>query len=108
MTTPKIASYETEIRGKWTLVRGRVEADDECRRIEQLIAEHLQEVERDATGWDRLFFDSHDGRYCELNCPESELDGGTAMLEPPSGVGGPSQVRPSQTVTTLIHGGSSR
>jgi len=76
MNAPLIANRETEIRGKWIKVGGRVEADDQCRRIEDLVARHLREVGRDATGWDRLFVDPQHGRYWELTYPESELHGG--------------------------------
>ncbi|HZN02224.1 MAG TPA: Imm27 family immunity protein [Candidatus Polarisedimenticolia bacterium] len=76
MTAALIASHETEIRGKWNMIGGKVEADDQCLRIEDLVTQHLREVGRDATGWDRLFIDPQDGRYWELTYPESELHGG--------------------------------
>jgi hypothetical protein len=76
MTGPRIASHETEIRGRWIMVGGRVEADDDCRRIDELVAHKLRELGQDATGWDRLFVDPGDGRHWELTYPESELHGG--------------------------------
>ena len=80
MTAQRSASHEREIRGKWIVVGRRVEADDDCRRIEELAARHLQELDRDPTGWDRLFVDPDDGRYWELTYPESELHGGGPPL----------------------------
>jgi hypothetical protein len=67
---------ETEIRGHWTSHAGKVEADQTCRRIEQLIASCLREVSRDVSGWDVLYSDPSDGRYWELIYPESHLHGG--------------------------------
>ena len=67
---------ETEIRGRWTTDAGKVEADQTCRRIEQLVAGYLREVGRDASGWDVLYSDPSDGRYWELIYPESHLHGG--------------------------------
>ncbi len=76
MRSRRIASHEREIRGQWTMVRGHVQADANCHRIEDLVSHHLREVGRDATGWNQLFIDPDDGRYWELTYPESELHGG--------------------------------
>lgn len=76
MTAPRIASHEREIRGRWIVVGGRVQADDKCRRIDELTSQHLRELGRDSTGWDRLYVDPSDGRFWELVYPESELHGG--------------------------------
>jgi hypothetical protein len=67
---------ETEIRGAWTYQGGRAEADQTCRRIEELIQHPLREVGRDPSGWDVLFLDPSDNRYWELTYPESHLHGG--------------------------------
>jgi len=67
---------ETEIRGGWASNGGRVDADSNCRRIDQLVEAHLREVARDASGWDVLYVDPSDGRYWELVYLESHLQGG--------------------------------
>lgn len=76
MSSPRIARHEVEISGKWITVGRRVEADDNCRRIQELVEQHLQELGRDETGWDPLFLDPDDGRLWELTYPQSELHGG--------------------------------
>ena len=72
----KIQPNETEIRGTWTVVKGRVEADSNCRRINELVAHHLRRVAKDASGWDSLYVDPSDKRFWELTYPESALHGG--------------------------------
>ena len=67
---------ETEIRGRWILVGGNVEKDEQCTRIEQLIGSELREIARDASGWEVLYVDPLDGRNWELTYPESNLHGG--------------------------------
>lgn len=71
---------ETEIRGAWLDRGGRVEADQNCRRIEHLVHVYLKEVGRDGSGWDILYVDPADGRYWELVYPESQLQGGGPPL----------------------------
>lgn len=71
-----IAPEENEIRGSWRVVGGKVEADANCSRIEQLIESDLREVACDGSGWDILYMDPSDGRYWELTYPESQLHGG--------------------------------
>jgi len=71
-----IDASETEIRGSWNLIDGRVEADANVKRIEQLIRDELEEVGRDASGWDVLYVDPGDGRYWELLHLESHRHGG--------------------------------
>jgi hypothetical protein len=66
---------ENEIRGAWIIRNGRAEADQTCRRIEQLL-EYLREAGRDSSGWDVLYVDPSDGRYWELIYPDSQLHGG--------------------------------
>ena len=55
---------------------GRVQADANARRIENLVHSQLREVGRDASGWDALYVDPHDGRLWELLYLESESQGG--------------------------------
>lgn len=72
----RIQPNETEIRGAWAVVKGRVEADSNCRRINELISHHLREVASDASGWDSLYVDPSDNRFWELTYPESASHGG--------------------------------
>lgn len=53
-----------------------MEADENCRRIEELTQVYLHEVARDESGWDVLYIDSADGRFWELTYPDSESHGG--------------------------------
>jgi immunity protein 27 of polymorphic toxin system len=80
MKTAKLSSDEREIRGKWILAQGKLEADESCHRIIKLIREHLQEIGSDASGWERLYRDPDDGRFWELTYPEGELHGGGPPL----------------------------
>lgn len=72
----KIEPSETVILGRWKVVDGNVEADDGCRRIEELTERYLHEVARDESGWDTLYVDPSDRRYWELTYPDSESHGG--------------------------------
>jgi len=71
---------ETVIQGAWIDRRGRVEADQSCGRIDQLVQAYLKEMGRDGSGWDVLYVDPADGRYWELIYPESQLQGGGPPL----------------------------
>lgn len=71
-----IASHEQEIRGEWVVKDGKVQGDENCRRIEALISNYLQRVGSDASGWAQLYLDSNDDRYWELTHPEGERHGG--------------------------------
>jgi len=72
----KIRPEEVELRGGWRTVAGTVEADEICRRIEELTSTVLHEMARDSSGWDVLYVDPEDGRYWELIYPASEEHGG--------------------------------
>jgi hypothetical protein len=67
---------ETVLTGQWIIQGGRPVADDVCKRIIALTKSHLQEIGRDASGWNTLYRDPTDGRYWELRYPQSELHGG--------------------------------
>jgi hypothetical protein len=62
--------------GSWLVVGGRVEGDLACKRINWLIAERLEKLGADASGWDTLWHDSRDGRLWELTYPQGRLHGG--------------------------------
>jgi hypothetical protein len=71
-----IDANEMEIRGAWVLVGGKMEADANARRIDELVHKHLREVGRDQSGWDVLYVDPKTGRFWELVYLESESHGG--------------------------------
>lgn len=71
---------EREIRGFWKEVAGKVEADENCLRIEELTQRYLHEVARDSSGWNVLFVDRSDGRHWELSYPGAASHGGGAPL----------------------------
>ncbi len=74
----KLRPDEQELRGTWKSVTGKMEADENCRRIEKLTQEYLHEIARDTSGSDVLFLDPSDGRYWELVYEDSGLHGGGA------------------------------
>ena len=67
---------ETELVGKWIEVAGRVDRDETCKRIEQLVSGPLNQVGTADGGWTRLFVDESDGRYWELTYPHGDWHGG--------------------------------
>jgi len=68
--------HETDLRGDWIVRGAEVEGDETCQRIKWLVAENLQKVTTDASGWDVLYRDPADDRYWELTYPQSEMHGG--------------------------------
>jgi len=72
----KIKADETQLIGKWLDENGRVLKDEVSFRIEQLIANYLEKIGSDDSGWDTLFRDPGDGRLWELTYPSSGLHGG--------------------------------
>lgn len=74
----KILPSENVISGAWVFSDGRLVADAECIRIEQLVNSFLRLLGRDASGWEAIYRDPEDGRFWELTYPQSELYGGGA------------------------------
>ena len=68
--------YETDLLGDWIVSGTQVEGDEVCKRIKWVVAEKIQEVTTDASGWDVLYRDPADGRYWELTYPKSHMHGG--------------------------------
>ena len=71
-----IDRWEIELVGSQHIIDGELVDDNTSRRISELVNAHLQEIGRDASGWDRLFRDPIDGRFWELIYPQSHLHGG--------------------------------
>jgi hypothetical protein len=67
---------ETVLEGKWIVVNGAVDGDETCKRIDQLVRDHLQLVGTADDGWSKLFLDKNDGRYWEHTYSHSEWHGG--------------------------------
>jgi len=65
---------ETDLRGEWIVVDGKVIGNEICDRIAFLIKHYLKKVA--GGGWETLYVDPNDGRYWELTYPESEMHGG--------------------------------
>jgi hypothetical protein len=72
----QIQPNESDLRGKWIPVDGKMVRDEVSKRIESLIAKYLNRVKADESGWNTLFRDPSDGRYWELTYPHSEMHGG--------------------------------
>lgn len=72
----QIKPYEQEIVGNWFLYQGKVVADDHCKRIDELVKNHLKYICDDKFGWDRLYKDPTSGRYWERVYLQSETHGG--------------------------------
>jgi hypothetical protein len=68
--------YESELVGQWLYSGGRVEGDATDARIRWLLAERLERVASDASGWDTLYRDPRDGRLWEHTYPQGEMHGG--------------------------------
>ena len=68
--------HETRLSGAWLVTSHGVKGDEACNRIAELLEEQLEELGRDASGWDALYRDPGDGRLWELIYPHSEMQGG--------------------------------
>lgn len=71
-----LGRHEADLAGRWTTSGNRTETDDTCKRIEWLIAEKLQKLATDSSGWNVLYLDPVDARYWELTYPQSHAHGG--------------------------------
>ena len=67
---------ESELEGHWISRDGRVVGDEACERVEWLTKHRLQELARDASGWETLFIDPRDGRLWERTYRTGEWHGG--------------------------------
>jgi hypothetical protein len=64
------------IVGEWLEKDGQVVANQECRIIQHLIADHFVRAGSREGGWTALFRDPTDGSLWELTYPHSERHGG--------------------------------
>ena len=69
---------EVQLTGSWIWKDNVIVADDICRRIEWLIANHLNYVAPSLLygDWETLFQDPSDSRYWERTYPQGDLQGG--------------------------------
>ena len=72
----KLLPDESLLESVWSIQDGRIKDNGIIKRIDFLIKNHLVEIEKYNTRWVRLFVDPADGRYWELDYPQSELHGG--------------------------------
>jgi hypothetical protein len=73
----ELGPEEVDLRGDWRVQKDRsVVADTTEQRIEWLIAQKLQRIANDWSGWETLYRDPRDGRLWELTYPQSEMHGG--------------------------------
>jgi hypothetical protein len=71
-----ILPTETSLIGRWILRDGTTTADDACRRIDELVSQHLVQLARAADGWSTLYRDPADGRLWEHFFPNGDMHGG--------------------------------
>ena len=73
----ELAPDEVDLRGDWVVQKDRsVVADATDKRIDWLIAEKLERIANDSSGWETLYRDPRDGRLWELTYPRGEMHGG--------------------------------
>jgi hypothetical protein len=74
----KLQPNEQLLTGRWIAHDGKIHGDAVCERIEWLLAHHLQKMvdSPKSGGWESLYRDPDDGRYCERIYPQGELHGG--------------------------------
>jgi len=81
-TLMSIKPTESKIIGKWILENEKFVADIAAKRIDHLIKNELVELAHSSDGWAVLYLDKSDGRFWELNYPDSgEHGGGAPCLE---------------------------
>ena len=64
------------LQGNWTYRNGQPAHDEVCDEIDRRIAQDLEEVCRDDSGWLTLFRDRRDGTLWERSYPQSQLHSG--------------------------------
>jgi Immunity protein 27 len=73
----ELAPEEADLRGDWLVQRDRTVVGDATeQRIEWLTTQKLERIATDRSGWETLYRDPRDGRFCELTYPRGEMHGG--------------------------------
>jgi len=67
---------EIKLIGEWSMIDGKMVANETCERISDLTSGVLQKIGYDESGWDILYKDPNDGRFWELVYPQSHMHGG--------------------------------
>jgi len=76
MESIDLTKRESELRGDWIPMDGKLWPNGTCKRIEWLVEDRLEKICTDPSGWDLLLRDPRDGRLWERTYPQSELHGG--------------------------------
>ncbi|MFW2475986.1 MAG: Imm27 family immunity protein [Sediminibacterium sp.] len=74
----QLQKLETHLSGQWIFEAGVMKEDEVAKRIKWLIANSLKRIGNDSTGWETLYLDISDGRYCEHTYEQSDMHGGGA------------------------------
>jgi hypothetical protein len=72
----ELQKNETYLKGNWVFESGVVKADEVTKRIEWLLAHSLNKIKNDWSGWETLYQDVNDARYCEHTYEQSQMHGG--------------------------------
>lgn len=71
-----LRANEVDLVGQWLDVGNRIVGDGVTTRIEWLVAERLERIGADSSGWETLYRDPRDGRLWEHTHPYGEMHGG--------------------------------
>lgn len=72
----KLGPEEELLSGGWENTRFGIQADATQKRIDFLVANHLEKLEEACSDWGSFYRDPEDGRIWKLSYPNSELHGG--------------------------------
>ncbi len=72
----KLLKAENRLTGSWIYKGNNISKDEITERIEWLLANHLNKIAEDSSGWEILYIDPEDNRLWELTYPHSEMQGG--------------------------------
>jgi hypothetical protein len=69
-----LALGEDLVEGKWIWANDRVTSDESDKRIDWLVANGLEFLDKDWSGWEILYRDKRDRRLGELSFPTSACE----------------------------------
>jgi len=72
----KLDPNESSIIGSWFMKNGKMCQDGNCKRIQWLISEYLNQIAVDESDWCILYKNPFDNSYWELTYPQSHMHGG--------------------------------